>query len=525
MIEPENLILTGFMGTGKTSVARRVAERLGRPFVDMDDEIVERAGRSIPELFAQFGEGAFRQIESGLCVDLSQRSGLVIATGGGCLVNSLNRDTLSGSGLIICLDCEPEGIVQRLEGATGRPMLYGDAPETRIRDLLAERRGAYSQIPYHIDTTHRTIEQVVEAVLHLVRAAPQMLTVHTPTGAYPLHLMPGGLQLLGDLLSPHSLSTDLVVVSDEHVWPRWGEAILPGLERQGYRVTTVILPPGEAFKTLATVSTLYDRFLASGLDRKGAVIALGGGVVTDMAGYAAATYMRGVPLVQVPTTLLGMIDASVGGKVAVDLPQGKNLVGAFVEPLFVLLDPDVLETLPEIEVQAGLAEIIKAGVIGDPELFALLEQPGPRPALRDLLARALQVKIDVVEQDPYERGRRAVLNLGHTFAHAYEVLQGYALHHGLAVSIGMVRAALLAEARGLCTPETRGRIIATLSAHGLPVDPPPLDPEEVYEAMHMDKKKQSGRLRYVLPRAIGDVTIVDDVPAAEVIDVLRRETP
>ncbi|MHB1319573.1 MAG: iron-containing alcohol dehydrogenase, partial [Anaerolineae bacterium] len=391
MTEHDNLILTGFMGTGKTSVARRVADRMGRPFVDMDDEIVERAGRTIPELFAQFGEDAFRQIESGMCVDLSRRSGLVIATGGGCLVNNLNRDTLSGSGLVICLDCEPEGIIQRLRGTTGRPMLYGDAPETRVRDLLAERRSAYSQIPYHIDTTHRTIDQVVESVLYLYRAAPRLLTVNTPTGAYPLHILPGGLQLLGDLLAPHGLSTDLVVVSDEHVWPHWGSALLPGLERQGYRVTTVILPPGEGFKTLATVSTLYDRFLTAGLDRKGAVIAVGGGVVTDMAGFAAATYMRGVPLVQVPTTLLGMIDASVGGKVAVDLPQGKNLVGAFVEPLFVLLDTDVLETLPEIEVQAGLAEIIKAGVIGDAGLFELLEESAPRPVMRDLLARALQV--------------------------------------------------------------------------------------------------------------------------------------
>jgi shikimate kinase/3-dehydroquinate synthase len=521
----DNLILTGFMGTGKTSVARQVAQRLDRPFVDMDDEIVERAGQTIPEIFAQLGEGTFRQIESGLCVDLSQRSGLVIATGGGCLVDDLNRHALSSSGMVICLECEPDGIVQRLQGTNARPMLYGDAPETRVRDLLAQRRQAYARIPYHIDTTRRTIEEVVEAVLRLYRAEPRLFPVHTPMGQYPVHLIPGGLSLLGDLLPAHRLSTDLVVVSDEHVWPRWGGALRTALEDQGFRVAPMIIPPGEEFKTLATVSLLYDRFLAAGLDRSGAVIALGGGVITDMAGFAAATYMRGVPLVQVPTSLLGMVDASVGGKVAVDLPQGKNLVGAFVEPLLVLLDSDVLATLPEIEVRAGMAEIIKAGVIADPDLFALLETPGQRPPPSDLLARALQVKIDVVQEDPYERGRRAVLNLGHTFAHAYEVLGGYTLHHGLAVSIGMVRAAMLAETRGLCSSETRGRIVDVLRNHGLPVDPPPHDVESVYEAMFMDKKKRSGRLRFVLPRDIGDVFVADDVLAAEVIDVLQRETP
>jgi len=525
MTGTDNLILTGFMGTGKTSVAQKVAERLGRPFVDMDDEIVQRAGQTIPEIFAQLGEGAFRAIESGLCVDLGQLSGLVIATGGGCLVNGTNREILSSSGLVICLDCKPEGIVKRLEGSSHRPMLYGDAPEARVRDLLAERRQAYAAIPYHIDTTHRSIDQVVEAVLALYRSEPRRLQVNTPTGAYPVHLIPGGLPLLGDLLSTHPVSTDLVVVSDEHVWPHWGTPLMEGLAQTGYRVTPIILPPGEQHKRLGTVSNLYDRFVDAGLDRSGAVIALGGGVITDMAGFAAATFMRGVHLVQVPTTLLGMIDASVGGKVAVDLPQGKNLVGAFVEPLLVLVDPDVLVTLPESEVDAGLAEIIKAGVIADPDLFARFEHAGSRPPLPDLIGPALQVKIDVVEEDPYERGRRAVLNLGHTFAHAYEVLEDYRLHHGLAVSIGMVRAAMLAEARGLCTSATRRRIVDTLRAHGLPVDPPPHDPEQVYEAMFMDKKKQSGKLRFVLPRDIGDVIVVDDVSAGEVIEALQRETP
>ncbi|MGI6368386.1 MAG: 3-dehydroquinate synthase [Anaerolineae bacterium] len=525
MIGNDNLILTGFMGTGKTSVASRIAQRLGRPFVDMDDEIVERMGKSIPQIFEQMGEQAFRALESSVCVDLSQRSGMVIATGGGCLVDEANRDTLSSSGLVVCLDCEAQTIVQRLQGAHDRPMLYGDSPDRRIRELMAARRQAYARIPYHIDTTHRTIDQVVEEVIRLYKGQPQVYPVKTPTSGYPVHLIAGGLGMLGDLLSTAKLSSSLVLVTDEDVGPLWADRAVASLEYAGYHVTPIVVPAGEEHKRLRTVAHLYDRFAAAGMDRGGAVIALGGGVITDMAGFAAATYLRGVPLVQVPTTLLGMIDASVGGKVAVDLPQGKNLVGAFVEPLLVLIDPEVLETLPDELVRAGLAEIIKAGVIADPALFARLEQEASLPAWNELIGPALQVKIDVVEQDPYEHGRRAVLNLGHTFAHAYEVLEDFGLAHGLAVSMGMVRAALLAENCGLCSAETRARIIAALRLHGLPVEPPPLDPERVYAAMQMDKKKRSGRIKFVLPRAIGDVTVVDNITQAQVIQALTQEVP
>jgi 3-dehydroquinate synthetase len=241
-----------------------------------------------------------------------------------------------------------------------------------------------------------------------------------------------------------------------------------------------------------------------------------------MAGFAAATFMRGVGLVQVPTTLLGMVDASVGGKVAVDHPRGKNLIGAFVRPLLVLLDPKSLETLPETEYRAGLAEIIKAGVIDDQALFRVFEMTEDQPENGWLIERALQVKIDVVEEDPYEKGRRAVLNLGHTFAHAFEVLADYELHHGLAVSAGMAAAAHLAELRGLCTLETRQRIVCVLQKQGLPILCPNQAPQDIYEAMQADKKRRGSTLRFILPRAIGDVIIDDKVSRREVISALER---
>ena len=323
------------------------------------------------------------------------------------------------------------------------------------------------------------------------------------------------------LLREAGIRTRVAVVSDEHVAPLYGGRVIESLERQGIAATLIALPAGEAHKTLATVATLYDRFVEAGLDRSGAVVALGGGVITDMAGFAAATYMRGVALVPAPTSLLGMVDASVGGKVAVDHPRGKNLVGAFVQPLLVMLDPLCLDTLPEIERRAGMAEVIKHGVIGDPELFAALEQGGA-PDMGWLLQRQLQVKIDVVEEDPYERGRRVVLNLGHTFAHAYELLSDYRLHHGLAVALGMASAAHLAELRGVCTPGTRARIIAVLERHGLPTHYDAHSPEAVYDAMSMDKKRQGSRLRFILPRAIGEVIVDDDVPREQVLAAIER---
>ncbi|MGI5916548.1 MAG: 3-dehydroquinate synthase [Anaerolineae bacterium] len=520
---PRNLVLTGFMGAGKTTVGREVALRLGRPFIEMDAEIARRAGKSIPEIFREDGEETFRQMERDLCRELAAREGVVIATGGGALIDEENRRALAGNGCLICLDCEPRELLQRLQHDDGRPMLWADDRAERVRELLQARRPAYARIPYHVDTTHRSKEQVVDDVIRIYMADPIIWQVRTPGGEYPVHLMPGGLAHLGALLAAHGIGRNVVVVSDEHVWPLHGRRIQEGLQAGGYSATPIILPPGEQHKTPEMVSSLYDRFLDAGLDRSGAVIAMGGGVITDMAGLAASTFMRGVPLVPVPTTLLGMVDASVGGKVAVDLPRGKNLVGAFVEPLMVMLDPETLNTLPDIERRAGLAEIIKAGVIADPALFAALEEG--EPPLRQQVQRALQVKIAVVEEDPYERGRRAVLNLGHTFAHAFEVLGDYRLHHGLAVSIGMAAAAHLAHARGLCSADTLRRIIATLQRHNLPVTYGEHDPAAVYRAMGSDKKRRGNTLRFILPRDIGAVMIADDVSEGEVIAALERIHP
>lgn len=517
-----NIILTGFMGTGKTSVAREVAVRLGRTMVDMDEVIARRSGMSIADIFAQHGEGAFREQERALCEELAAQPDLVIATGGGALVDATNREVMGRTGLIVCLDGDPDALVARLAGDKSRPMLWGEEPAARLRELWHARQPRYAEIPWHIDTTTHTVSQVSEEVVALFRAQPTVWQVTTPLGPYHVCLGDGALAHLGALLRARDVGSNSVVVSDETVWPVHGSAILESLRRSRYKPAVVVLPAGEGHKNIQQVLQLYDRFVLAGLDRSAAVIAVGGGVITDTAGLAAATFMRGVFCVMVPTTLLGMVDAAIGGKVAVDHPKGKNLIGVFVKPLLVMLDPHVLESLPTTEVRAGLAEVIKAGIIADPELFEALEPGASEAPMRWLVERAVAVKIAVVEQDPYERGRRAVLNLGHTFAHAFELLSGYQLAHGQAVSMGLVAAAQLAERRGHCSAQTRERIVSTLKHQRLPTIYNAAPPADVLRAMSVDKKRQGATLHFVLPRAVGDVIIDGQVSAEDVLAALER---
>jgi len=333
----------------------------------------------------------------------------------------------------------------------------------------------------------------------------------------PFYLRPGVLEDIGPLLAEHG-ATGAVVVTNDVVGPLHAGRVVTGLLRARLPHAVVTLPDGEAHKTLNTVRGLYDAFLDAGLERGGAVIALGGGVIGDMAGFAAATYLRGVALVQAPTTLLAMADASLGGKVGVDLPRGKNLVGTSVRPLFVAADTETLETLPPVELRNGLAEVVKCALIGDPALFAELEA-GAEPVTPDHIQRAAAVKLAIVAEDPHERGRRLLLNLGHTFAHGLELVSGYALPHGQAVAIGLVLAAQLARAQGLCNAELPDRIARLLAALGLPAASD-LDPDAVLAAMATDKKRHSGKLRFVLPRGVGEVIVADDVPMDRVRSVL-----
>lgn len=338
----------------------------------------------------------------------------------------------------------------------------------------------------------------------------QSLTVNTPDGSYQIHIEHDARGRLAGLLN----SRRSVIVTNPTVAGLHGEALQAVVPDSAI----VEMPDGEAYKTLETVAQLYRDFVGVGLDRSGVVIAFGGGVVGDTAGFAAASYMRGVSLIQVPTTLLAMVDSSVGGKVGVDLPEGKNLVGAFKQPDVVLIDPGYLGTLPPKEWRCGMAEVIKHGLLADPALLDpalwIPERAG------ELIARAVQVKIDVVEQDPYEKNIRAHLNLGHTFAHAVENVSHYAWAHGEAVGIGLVAAGKLSQRLGLCSRDLPTLIEDTVAELGLPTRLGGLDRDALWAAMATDKKWQAGNTRFVLLKGAQQPVIVEGVSREDVMAVL-----
>ncbi len=357
----------------------------------------------------------------------------------------------------------------------------------------------------------------MDSDLSLPGAEAHKLEIRSPENTYPIWVGEGLLQQVGHALAAAELTqTDVGVITHPHLAELYGATLQTALEKAGYAPHLFTFPQGETSKVLRTVERLYGDCIEAQLDRRSTLVALGGGVVTDVAGFVAATYLRGVPYFPVPSTLLSMVDSSVGAKSGVDLPQGKNLVGAFKQPAGVVIDPELLDSLPQAEVISGMAEVIKHAIVADRELFALLEEQGLAQRSQ-VLTRAIQVKIDIVEEDPYERGRRSVLNLGHTFAHAIEQVSHFRLRHGEAVGIGMAAATHMSVALGRCSQATADRIETLIRQTGLPtrIAHVPLaaevqfDPEELYAAMATDKKRSGTNLRFV---------VVDDFEAVQVID-------
>ena len=345
----------------------------------------------------------------------------------------------------------------------------------------------------------------------------KVLSVRTPENdIYNILIGSGGLQTLYNNAEGVSSASAprVVVVTNTTIAPLYGEKLVNALPN----AHLVTMRDGEQYKTLETVHKLYGDFVRAGLDRNGVVFALGGGVVGDTAGFAAATYMRGVRLVQIPTSLLAMVDSSVGGKVGVDLPEGKNLVGAFKHPDMVMIDLDVLETLPDREWRNGMAEVIKHGLLADPTLL----NPETRRDREEFIRRAIKVKVDVVQQDPYENDIRAHLNLGHTFAHAIERVTHYAVPHGEAVGIGLMAAAALSYRLGFVDSSLPEMVNELLVNEGLSTGIGSLDPQALYDAMATDKKFKNGRSRFILLRDVGKPFIMEDVPVEDVLFVLGQ---
>jgi 3-dehydroquinate synthase len=358
-----------------------------------------------------------------------------------------------------------------------------------------------------------------------------MSSVHVDLGerSYDIHITSGDSAGIGLFAAGCTRGGRAFVVTDEHL-TSYLPALIHALEQAEFSSATAALPSGEAQKSLAVASSLYDRLVDFRADRKTLIVALGGGVIGDLAGFVAATFNRGLPLLMVPTSLLAMVDSSVGGKVGINHPRGKNLIGSFHQPAGVWIDTSFLDTLPDREYRSGLAEVVKYGVILSAEFFAWLEAHSDailkrdQEAVRHFVTRSCELKAGIVEQDEREEtGLRAVLNYGHTFAHAFETVGGYgAWLHGEAVAAGMVCAARLAELRGLIPHLITERQAALLQAFGLPSGPGPWPVEELLSVMRIDKKNIGGRLRFVLPTRLGEVKLFEDISEEQVREVLRR---
>lgn len=504
-----NIILYGPPGSGKTTVGCELAQRLSREFVDADDLVAARSGLTIPQIFEQKGEAEFRRIEAEVCAELGARDNLVIAPGGGALLNEANRRVLEKNGVVFCLRAPAETLLNRLSAVGNRPLLAGDNLAEKLNALLAARRTLYASFPEQISTANLLPAHVAEEIIQ--RLKPHTILLRAPGLQHDILLGYGLLAQLPEILRERGLTGSTLLVTDENIAK---EIPIPNNQ---FPIT--ILPAGEQHKNLATVEKLYAEFLRHGLDRQSLVIALGGGVLGDMVGFAAATFMRGVRWVNVPTTLLSMVDASLGGKTGVDLPQGKNLVGAFHPPVLVISDPLVLNTLPAAERAAGMAEVIKHTLIDDAEQFAELETASAFGSAAQL-ARNLSVKVRVVEEDPFEKGRRAALNLGHTVGHGVEAASGFKLRHGEAIAIGLHAESLISNSLGLMKPEVTERVLAVLRRFGLPTHCPGLEVNHIRQLMSTDKKKSGGQLKFALPCGVGEVAWGVTVPEDLIMNAL-----
>jgi len=362
-----------------------------------------------------------------------------------------------------------------------------------------------------------------------------VITVELPQQSYDIVITPAGVEHLGNWMQPLQLGQKVLLVSNPIVFKHYGKSAIDSLTAAGFQVVHLLLPAGERYKTLNSIQKIYDVALENRLERSSTVVALGGGVIGDMSGFAAATWLRGINFVQVPTSLLAMVDAAIGGKTGVNHPQGKNLIGAFHQPRLVLIDPQVLQTLPAREFRAGMAEVIKYGVIWDAELFAQLEAAKrldqtryvSEELLQTILTSSCQAKAHVVSKDEKEAGLRAILNYGHTIGHAVESLTGYrVVNHGEAVAIGMEAAGQIAVALNLWTQAECDRQRALIEKAGLPFQlPAGLDIDAIVAALQTDKKVKAGKVRFILPTQIGSVTITDEVSPDVVHQVLQAMLP
>ena len=520
------VFLAGFMAAGKTTVGRLLAARLGVPFVDLDDVVSEAAGLPVRELFAARGEAEFRRLES-LALDSVGDRAAVVATGGGTPCHSGNLGAMRGRGLVVSLSVSLDTAYQRIGDPSTRPLLA--RPREEIAELHRDRLAIYRQAHAVVATDGKTPDEVAGEFAELTaRAAllgdllPDSVLVALGARTCPIAVSSGSLARLGTLArAALGERCHLVaLVTDSIVDPLFGDAAARALAAAGLDVVQAVVPAGETAKSVDAFAALQGSLVDAGLDRSSAVVALGGGVVGDLAGFAAATLYRGIPCIQVPTTLVAMIDSAIGGKTGINLDAGKNLVGAFHQPHLVLADPDLLATLPGRERRAAFGELLKYALLDGEELYGQVdalapalapdEPAAPPAALAAIVRRAAGIKAAIVSADERERGgERALLNLGHTVGHAIEAAAGYGtLLHGEAVALGLLAACRVSAALGLCDGALEARVAASLARAGLATDIDTWLRPDVLSRVGVDKKRTGSRIGFIAVARPGDARVV-----------------
>ena len=543
-----SIVVVGLMGCGKSSTGRCLAKRLGLAFVDADCEIEWAAGMSISEIFEKHGEAYFRDGERRVMARLLSEGPKVIATGGGAFLNDQTRAQIAARGISLWLKAEHDVLWRRVRRRSHRPLLKTEDPEATLRALMETRYPVYGRADVTVVSRDGPHEVVVEDALaalefHLrfspevpldtrpvavapppaaavVGAPAHRVPVDLPGREYVIEIGRGLIETAGARIAQLAPGAACAIVTDDNVAHHHLAALQASLDRADIRHASVIVRPGEASKSYGVFQEVCDAILAARLERGDLVIAFGGGVVGDLAGFAAASVRRGMRFVQMPTSLLAQVDSSVGGKTGINSGHGKNLIGAFHQPSLVIADSGVLETLPRRELAAGYAEIVKWALIGDAAFFAWLDANTSEifaggPARDTAIAKACAGKAGVVMRDEREAGERALLNLGHTFGHAFERLTHYdgtRLVHGEGVAIGLACAFRFSQALGLCPADDVKRVIAHLKACGLPTEIADIPgfgagPDAILEAMTQDKKVERGALTFILVRGIGQAFI------------------
>ncbi|MEX2183353.1 MAG: bifunctional shikimate kinase/3-dehydroquinate synthase [Chloroflexota bacterium] len=533
-----DLVLVGLPGSGKSVVGKRVAQRHRATFIDLDEEIERTDGRAIPDIFADDGEAAFRALERQIVADLGPADNApelrrVIATGGGAVVDPRNRWRLYRGRQTAWLDGRPEVLAQRLRRSPHvRPLVTGRDPIGTIRDLAVRRDRFYAAADLRVAGV-RDVGQVVatlEARLVDREANPSVagtVLLRAKTSLGRIVIVDHGAAPEVDRALRQLEARRAIIVSEPGAHAAAGARISEALLALGWALETVLLPEGESAKRMAVIEAAASDLARLRVERDEPIVAIGGGALGDAAGFLAATYLRGIPLIHVPTTLVAQIDSSIGGKTAVDLPEGKNLVGAFHQPAAVVMDTAVTRSLPERQRRAALGEAVKMAALGDERLFDLLESHGPAIARGDdaayatgvvaeLVERSAWAKVEVVMADEHERSGdgagRISLNLGHSLGHAVEAAAGYGdLLHGEAVAYGLRAAGRIGVALGVCPAERTERIGRLLDELDLARTPLPYDLDAVLDHLAADKKHSGGRLRWVLPTSTG-VDVRADVP-------------